>query len=956
MGINRFINTCIPIFFAAFAVCQSSNIGLPFINSYPKKTYNAGTQNWDIAQDARGVVYFANNEGMLQYNGKKWKCYPLPNKTIVRSLAIAESGIIYAGGQNELGYFVPDQHGDWTFHSLRELIPENDRDFEDVWDIIIYQGEVIFRTSHKLYCYRNGTFSVLTANGFFNYFGLAEHRLIVQDSQEGLNFYENGQLKLIEGTRQFNHGPVTGFLPIGDNEWIVTTLFSGLYKYDGQRFEKWMPDEYDFILSNRVFSSTVFPDGRIALGTATGGLLILSPEGKILQHLDREKGLLNNKILSMLVDKDHHLWLGLDNGINYVLASSPFTRFSPDGKAEGAGHDVQVFEDKIFFATSNGLFFTKWEEYYSPFDEKKFKEVAGSKGQAWGLDVFDSELLLSAHGGSFRIEDGQAKKNYPQWGVWLFKKLSAKPDLLLAGAYTGLAIFDKQQNGWNFRNRISGFEESSRFIEEDNEGNFWIAHPYKGIYKISLDDECLVAKVKKYGAADGLASDLMNHVFKVNNELIFCSETGIFKYDASKDNFIPYEEFNRIFGSSVDVRRLFEAPSGDIWYVTDDGLGLLQVREKSILKEISKKPFPRQVREQMVGGFEMVYPTDEFNVFIGTENGFIHFDPKKETPVCSNLSLVLDEIICTAKGDSLISKGLFFENGQVLRQQPLSQIATFPPWMNAFRFGFSTTYFSESGAFKYQYRLEGLEDGWSVWNEKSEKEYTNLSPGSYTFHVKALCPVGKETNELTYRFEILPPWYQTSVAKAFYLLIVFTLAAGGIAFFRRKYYKQKEKVVQSEKEIDRLKGERLEMEIAHKNRELVSTTMHLQHKNEILFKINTALGKIKRESRGNKMSDSIAKVIKIMEIEENSEDGWEQFTSHFNEIHPGFFQKLREEFPELSHKDLKLCAYLRMNLSTKEVASLMNNTVRGVEGGRYRLRQKLGLDNKANLTEYILRY
>ena len=146
------------------------------------------------------------------------------------------------------------------------------------------------------------------------------------------------------------------------------------------------------------------------------------------------------------------------------------------------------------------------------------------------------------------------------------------------------------------------------------------------------------------------------------------------------------------------------------------------------------------------------------------------------------------------------------------------------------------------------------------------------------------------------------------------------------------------------------------LEVAHKNRELATTTIHLQHKNETLQKIKNELQKIQKQHKDSPLSRQLNKVIKMVEFEENAENGWEQFTAHFNEIHVDFFDRLRNDFPDLSHKDLKLCAYLRMNLSTKEIALLMNNTVRGVEGGRYRLRKKLGLDNKANLTEFILRY
>ena len=359
MKVHQFITACFLIVFAGRAAAQSTNIGIPFIKNFTKKTYSGGTQNWGVVQDARGVVYFANNEGMLQFDGKEWRCYPLPNKTIVRSLAIDKSGIIYAGGQNEFGYFQPGEKGDWAFHSLRPAIPEAQRNFADVWNIAINGEGVFFRTRGKLYRYHEGKMSVIGHPEPITFLGLLGKRVVVQDGKTGLWYFENGRLHPIEGTKQLTHSPMVALLPTAEKEWLIVTLQSGLFKFDGQQTRRWAPADISFIKSAKPYSAAVFPDGRIAIGTTFEGLLIVHPDGRTWQHLHKENGLLTNNVLSMLADKDHHLWLGLDNGISYVLTDAPFSRFSPDGKAQGAGYDVQVFDDKIYFATSNGLFFSE---------------------------------------------------------------------------------------------------------------------------------------------------------------------------------------------------------------------------------------------------------------------------------------------------------------------------------------------------------------------------------------------------------------------------------------------------------------------------------------------------------------------------------------------------------------------------------------------------------------------
>ena len=105
------------IVFLLFRIFQSfsqNTIGIPDIINYSKSGYNAGTQNRGIVQDKNGIVYFANYEGLLSFDGNSWKTYPLPNKTIVRSVAIGKDNKIYAGGQADFGYFSPDKNGKLT--------------------------------------------------------------------------------------------------------------------------------------------------------------------------------------------------------------------------------------------------------------------------------------------------------------------------------------------------------------------------------------------------------------------------------------------------------------------------------------------------------------------------------------------------------------------------------------------------------------------------------------------------------------------------------------------------------------------------------------------------------------------------------------------------------------------------------------------------------------------------
>ena len=123
-----------------------NTIGLPDAINYDKQEYNAGLQNWEIKQDKNGILYVANNEGLLTFDGRYWNLFPLPNKTIVRSVEIGLDNKIYVGGQDELGYFSPTDNGRLSYHSLTPLINVQNKSFGDVWDIVRINQNIFFLT------------------------------------------------------------------------------------------------------------------------------------------------------------------------------------------------------------------------------------------------------------------------------------------------------------------------------------------------------------------------------------------------------------------------------------------------------------------------------------------------------------------------------------------------------------------------------------------------------------------------------------------------------------------------------------------------------------------------------------------------------------------------------------------------------------------------------------------
>lgn len=910
-------------------------LGIPFVTAYPKTSYGYGTHNWDIEQSASGLLYFANNDGLMEFDGANWRLFQLPNKTIVRSIQI-DSSAIYVGGQNEFGVFLPDLANRWRFQSLKSGISEPYRDFEDVWNIVQVQDTVYFRASERIYVTYDNKWAIID-NKAFQFLGSLGNQVFVQDVEGQLYELEQFDLRRIDHTNALLGTEISGLAAL-DSSILIATLKHGLFELDGLECSSWKVknrEQLQFI--NRIVA---LENGDIAIGTAFEGVLLVDKTGQVKFEVGIEDGLPNNKVICEFVDRNQNLWLGHDSGISMLETNSPFSRIYPNGQFDGAGYDVKIFNDNIYFGTGSGLYVTEWGTDGA---DPEFRLVQNTNGQVWGLDLVEDQLLLSHHYGGLLVNGAFAKPFFNAAGNWLFQQDLKNPEILISGNYKGVSLFDAStlQN----LEEIEGLNESCRFIEQDAAGNYWVSHPYKGVYRISHGRNKDKTEVQLFGPEHGLPSFLHNHVFKINDEILICAEKGVFVFDSISQSFQPYPPIMDFLGNDIKIRRLFEAPNGNIWYITEQEIGVLEIEEKGLTRSIRKRMFPG-LKSRMNGGWEKIYPYDDDHIFLTTIDGFLHYNRSFQSSKPYHFQIVPGE--------------MYINKDSVLYIQHLEDPLRLKYSENALQFNVGATDYLQNNSLQFQFFLEGFDDGWTPLSALRSKEYTNLSPGAYTLQVRAFNEEGGVTNTFRLPFEILKPWYASYAALLGYLLLVvvgiYLLSARARRRYRALEQKVDSTVKLSKEEIQRLETEKVQAELDHKKRELVSSTMHLIQKNETLSDITEQLVDIRRKTKDTTTKERLMKLIRLLKKEEIADDGWEQLMYHFNETHDGFFDKLKAEFPSLTPKDLRLCAYLKMNLNTKEMASLMNVSVRGVEASRYRLRKKLDLTSDENLTEFFMAF
>jgi ligand-binding sensor domain-containing protein/DNA-binding CsgD family transcriptional regulator len=934
--------------------------GVPYVQNYTKAQYQSGNQNWSVTRDEHGIMYFGNNEGLLSFDGKYWQVNRMPNGLIVRSVAANGHGKIYSGGFGEFGYWQNNKNGFLTYHSLIDLIPKRHQPVkEEIWKIYIDNDRVLFQSFGSIYVYANGKIRVIKSPKPFLFLFKAGSRFFVGQADAGLFELVNNKLVNIAGSNSLG-SRVLSVLPLDQNTFLIGTAQNGLFIYDGKQINPWQNQANDFLKNYQLNNGTVISGKYFAFGTILNGIVIIDKGGNVVQHVNKSSGLQNNTVLSLYTDAEQNLWAGLDNGIDRIEVNSPIYYYFDKTGRFGTVYSSIIYNNKIYLGTNQGLYYSDWvipgtRRLYQSFD---FKLIPGSQGQVWELSLQDGRLLCGHNDGTFQVNGNAITMVTSLSGGWTIKKLNNGQ--LIQGSYTGLIIYNKDAAGnWLFGHKIEGFTEPSRYVEQDNKGQLWISHAYKGIYKVTLSaDRKRVISQKYYDKRSGLPDSFNIGVFDLENRIVFSSDAGFYVYDDITDRFYKYQQLNSRLHTFASSNKIIAAAGKKYWFINHGHVALADLSVTGKLS-IDSNRFS-MLNGQMVQHYENINLINNDTYLISVDDGFVIYNDQDARR--KNETVLPDVLIRKVENITDKIQVISDMNGG-------SNKIELPYKQNNIRISYALPYYKQA-KIKFQYFLEGYSRQWSDWDTQSRKEFTNLSQGTYHFKVRA--KINDETISLisTLTFEVLPPWYAGKPAFAFYILLSAIMYYVIRHYYRYKLAKHqkvlneklqrekedflKQEAIANQQRIVTIKNEQLQAEIASKNRELANSAMNIVYKNELLQKLSDEINKFK-DSNGQKISeDQLKKVHHVIDEGMSDERDWNLFERSFNEAHENFFKKLKNDHPDLVPNDLKLCAYLRMNMSSKEMASLLNITLRGVEIRRYRLRKKLNLPHDKNLVEFLL--
>lgn len=920
------------LFFVSLVFSQEQ----PPITNFSSTVYKAGTQNWEITFDDNNFGYFANNEGLLEFNGSEWTLYPSPNESIMRTV-LAVGNKIYSGCYMEFGVWNRAENGKLIYTSLSNKIKKLLQEDEQFWNIIADENFILFQSFQRIYIYDTKAKSFKIVKNYpyiFKCFSV-EKRIVFQSIGKGIYEIINGKIKLICDDARIKNNRITEIYNTTSG-WLLQTEKAGIFRLENNTIQSYAFN--DAVTSNTIFCSKKLKSGTIALGTISNGLFIIGPDGKTKHHFTQSKGLGNNTILSINEDNSNNLWLGLDNGIACLNLNSAITYFKDDWGNIGTVYAAITHNNYLYLGTNQGLF------YRSINSNDEFSIIPATKGQVWSLQVFKNQLFCCHDLGTFTINGANAKLIYSQSGTW---KISPNPNddnSLIQGNYNGLSLLEKKGTQWEFKQKIEGLGISCRYFDcIDNK--IFICHEYKGVIKAIPNNS--YTKINKFQYLENPSKGKNIALEKYRNVLYFVGKNGIYEYNSQQDKFVKNNNLNSIFNSDHYVSgKMSVDNSNNLWLFGYNSIYRFSPSNFNKKLNINKIPIPQSVINPMLG-YENISEISKNIFLIGKTDGYLVLDlnnflvgnyPLHITKVAVNKIGNPQKIITIKDSPDLNYK----ENNIVISYS----IAQYNPFVDV----------------QYSYMLDEQQNKWSSWSHKSSSVFKNLAPGDYTFKVRAKVANTILNTIKEYKFTINQPWYFNIWAKILYFLLAVLMIYYVNKFYKEYYKKQREKLIdennrlleiaalEHEKEVMILKNQQLEQDVNTINKELAVSTLSLLKKDELLKIIQEDLKKTVEEQSGSK----IKSVISTINQNIKQENTWNTFREAFDSVDKDFLKRIKELHPNLTPSDLKLCAYLRLNLSSKEIAPLFNISIRSVEIKRYRLRKKLNLLHDDGLVNYIL--
>jgi signal transduction histidine kinase/DNA-binding response OmpR family regulator len=760
-----------------------------YLKNYPPEVYNQSPQNWCVIQDGRGIIFIANQGGLLEYDGVSWRTNNIPN-IAVRSTAAGSNGTIYVGGNNEFGFFSTDARGRLEYHSLVDRLKPEQRDFATVWRIHRTKEGIYFRTSGFLFRWDRARGKIKawksTKEHPYRTSFICGGKLFIRRHNLGLTQMIGDSLELVPGGALFKDKTIYMMAPYDINgaRILIGTRNFGLYLYDGQAAAPFQTEADDYLKNNRLYHGIALKSSRgdsdhfahfthFALATQLGGLVIIDAGGRLKYIYNKAAGLVNDNVRYLFEDAEGNLWLALNYGISKIEYASPFSIYDERSGLRGLVLSV-VKQGKLFYAgTSSGLYVSSSTSIFTPLPVK-------SANYFHSLLPFNGSLLAGASKGVFLVENKTHVRHMAlEVLVHVLHRSTKTPDRVWVGTKKGLySLFLKTNPGnpdnrWVVEKKIIRIAQQITTIVEDQKGDLWLGTRTSGIIKVDFLPGGSIHQpgITYYHTGDGLPTGEL-HVFKAAGRVIFASPgKGVFRFETKEKRFIPDHTLGKRYAGSRGVFRIAEDKSGTIWFHSRN-------RNYMTIPQTGAQTFalPHPLSRIPSAQINVIYPDPRLPAtWFGGSHGLIRYHWRKtKRKIKEKIKSDDKKFITLIREVAIKGATMFYDTEEDKykvdrRREDSSGVVSFRK--RDLRFRFAAPFFQAETQTQYRYFLEGFDDGWSDWGPVTWKDYTNLGPGPATFHAQARNALGGISTEASFVFKVLPYWYETLWAIASYVLL-----------------------------------------------------------------------------------------------------------------------------------------------------------------------------------------
>ncbi len=769
----KFLFTLQMILFT-FLAGQSIQTGIPFYKTYGPKVYKGGPQNWEIVQDNRGIIYIGNSYGILEFDGTTWRLIPTKKNTDIINLAVDNKGIVYAASQSYFGYLTANAHGEPVFRNLSDTLQA----FRgSIYDMIAVGRNLFISTDFALYRYNEGGLQEIHKDStFFISMYVIKNKLYLVNYESEIYEWDKDTLVKSRDFKEYENETLWLKSESPDSSGTVyLNSFTGkLFSYKEGHLREIKTDLSQYFKKITILDMVALENDLIALMLDPYGIVFINNKGQLVFYFDIQSNLMSQSAITLFRDRQGGLWIGLNDGLMRLEYPSPYMNITPDMGLRTGVTDIRKYKGDIF-VTTLGRFYkisgtTSQDQVFNPDLSRRFglREFEEIRSWCWGMTVARDQLFIATEDGIYRYK-GKKPERIIEGQFYAVNTSLKRPDILYFFGTDTLYVYQATDRSLKLLSKTVMEQTSSYSLEEDTHGDLWVASYERGIYRLRYESLNKPATVKGYGINEGLPSTLNNTLFRHENRLIFLTEKGLMVLDTVTDKLV---RDSTSLGQAAGQRlylKMFDY-NGDVLLCSRDSL-FYMVKDKQGRYGYDDTTFSRIAHNL----FDAVYTEEDGTIWFGLGNGIIQYNP--HIPVKRHLAYQT-----ALRRISFGGKELYGGMKRVHRQNGRHRLSDYSRMyhplqysQNSAYFKFSLPSFDGSEPNQYQYRLIGFDSTFSSWTFKSEKEYTKLEPGKYTFEVRGKNAYNHVYPSARFSFEIMHPWYANTWAYTTYLFFLISL-------------------------------------------------------------------------------------------------------------------------------------------------------------------------------------